>query len=518
MQISKLFTNNILIYFSFFLICLSFPLFFSINGVTDPFSFWHTAFVHKFLSEAHFPIEDVVYSPKYIPGAISMLLLISKVTAISPKELQFFPVVGLILPVVYYAMCKKFSDYTPYIFIITLIMLNIPTPMTFFTTWPHAFGFLLYLCFIHLLYKVMEHKSPEGVILLFISFFSVHFYSYTAEMWILSFFSCIILLISIVFLISKNELVRKKLLLNLLLSFLVIFFEFNKIFYEAYLPRGRFVSTVVESSKVFFYNYDTFFSLGESSNYAYHTEPNLLLSLSGILYLALTLIVICAGIAYSLYLLLKSKDPLNFFISPKVETYFKYSLLFAGISDLAVYAARGVITLRYVYFIFPLVVLISLKELPLKKKNQVGILLVLLLLVSSHTALSWQGNKISNPTLYKDYEASANWFLENSVQNKALIDLVTGNKYLLESVVRGTYFEKCLITSEHYEMIVNSDNSLMSDLSNYSPYLIINTELKKINSVQWDTYEPFSNYLKDINSNENINKVYNDNKMWIFVT
>lgn len=511
--------NRALLTILFLIICSSLSIFYSINGVVDAFSFWHMAFVQKFLLSAHFPLEDIIYSPKYVPGFISTLMLLLKVTAIPTKQFHFLPILGLLLPISYFALCKKFSNSRVSVFIIVLLMLSIPTPTEFFTVWPHAFGYFLFLSFIHIFLRNFNNKTPEAVLIIIIIFLSVHFYSYTTEMWILSFFTFFIFISLFFFFISKNKLIKKNLMFSLLVAFFVIFFGFNKIFYESYLPTGKFISTIFESSELFFYNYGNFFSFTESHKYVYRTEPNLFLSLSGLLYLSsMALIVLFSSLQY-LHTLIKSGKFRDDIGQAKSDAYFKYALIVTGVCDILIYAARGVITLRYIYFIFPIVTLISLKELRLKEGFKTCILFFLLFLVISHTILSWSSNSFtSDPTQYKDLEISANWFMENSIQKKALTDLLTGNKYLLESVSINQEFDKVYINLDHYDMIVNPQDYEDNELNIYAPYLIINKNLKKVLSDKWGNYESFSYHLKEINENQNLNKIYNDDIIFIFST
>ena len=515
-KISKV--NTILLVTLFLIICSSFPIFYSINGVVDAFSFWHMAFVQKFAFSSHFPLEDVTYSPKYIPGAIYTYMILHKVTAIPVKQLHFFPFIGLILPLSYYSLCKKFSNSKACIFIVVLLMLNTPTPNEFFTMWPHAFGFFLFISFIHIFFKVFNNKTPEGILTLVLIFVSVHFYSYTAEMWLLSFFTFILLILLAFSLVSRTDLIKKKMMLSLFVAFISIFLGFNRIFYEAYLPTGRFISTILESSERFLYNYGKFFSLSESNKYIYRMEPNIYLSLSGMLFLSLMILIILYSVLQSLLTLKRSDNLKNIIAQANTYVYFKYALIATGVCDILVYAARGVLTLRYIYFIFPLIVLITLNELPLKKKYSFSILFILLFCALSHSILSWNSDALtSNPTQYKNFEMSANWFMENADQKKALTDLLTGNKYLLEGVIKGQRFDKIFINLDQYDMIVNPQDYGNNKLNNYAPYLIINKNLKKVLSDKWGTYE-LSDHLNEINRNSNINKIYDDNIIFIFKT
>ena len=178
--------TKILLFTLFLVIAISIPVFYSFSGVTDPFSFWHTSFLEKYVAAPSFPMHDPLYSPEYIPGAISELLVLSKITGISPEGLQFIPINGFMLPIIYLSLCKRLTKSLMLAGIATIMMMNIPTPMTFFTTWPHAFGFLLFILFVTLVIQTIRRKGSVRIVLIAVVFLSIHFYSYTAELWALS--------------------------------------------------------------------------------------------------------------------------------------------------------------------------------------------------------------------------------------------------------------------------------------------------------------------------------------------
>jgi len=508
--------NKFLIFVLFIILSFFLPIFYSTKGVTDPFSFWHTAYIQKFINTSHFPLEDSLYSPKYIPGAMSMLIIFAKVTGIEPKSLQFIPIVGLMLPITYYSLCKKFTAKEIYIFIVTLMMLNIPSPMEFLTTWPHAFGYYLYLVFLLAYCDIFKTRTVEKLIIIMLVFLGIHFYSYTAESWALSFLIVINIVLLVLSFLNKNY--RTKVRINLLVLFLVVFLGFNKIFYEAYLPQGRYINTMIESHRLFFYNYGKLFSLPETDKYIYRAEPNLILSLLGFIYVSslITIILLVGFIVFRN--IIKNKRFVETVKNLSEFSFFKIAIVTVGVIDIIIYAAAGVVNLRYIYFLFPLLVLISLNQLNIKNLFKLNILLILLFVITSHTFLSWQSDKfIFNNSKYRDMEPSAYWFFENTLEKKAIIDLRTGNKYLLESLFKNTNFERSFINADGYQLLVEGTHS-NSNLRNIAPYVVINKRLNRIQTLKWGNFEPIYKYSTQINENVNLRRIYEDDFIWIFKT
>lgn len=517
--------NRKLLFLLFILLSISIPFSYANQGVSDPFLFWHIAFVEEFLNEDHFPFEDKVYSPEYIPGAITMLLLIAKVSSIPPKILQFLPIMGLILPIILLALCKRVSSSMLLGCISVLIIMNIPEPTSFFFFWPHAFGFALYIPFI-LIYSIMvERKNVEYIILILILFISVHFYSYTVESWLIIFAISLNILIKLPDILmglnAKSS--NKDLTAKLSIAFLIIFFGFNSIIYESYIPRGRYVSTLVESYQNFLFYNSLFFSnnIPHSKFTYYRLEATPLLPITSFLYFIIMLLIFLWSFVFILNKLTKHEKGVNISKRLLKSVAVKYALLIVGLGDIIIYGARGVIPWRYIYFIFPIIILFSLNEIMLKRNIKMIILISLLILSVTHTGLIFKYNIfITDPDKYSNLEPSALWFVQYSPEKEILSDLRTGNKYLLESVCKDSYVEKHIISSRDYELLV--DNKYSMEKNNYlydiSPFVIINTKLKLLQSLDWHNYEPFTIHLNDLNRNLNLHKIYDDNTVWILKT
>lgn len=511
--------NLFLAFFLFLIISAFLPIYYSLQGVTDPFLFWHISFIQKFLYSTHFPLEDVVFSPRHIPGTMATLLCTSKISNITPKDLQFIPITGLILPIIYYTLCKKISNSEVYTFVITIVVISKLSPMTFFTVWTHAWGFLLFLVSIIIYFNLHNDKTAENIILVLIVFISVHFYSYTVEMWIITFFITINGLMLLIFFLYKDNRIKQKLTIYISLTFLIVFFMFNHVIYESYLAKGRLSSDLVQLSiEGFLIKYQNLLAphseLKTIEEYAYSGDPNTILSLLGIAYFA---IIISLVLFPEIILINRPRDYMqNLMREDKSNAnilFFKIALLAVGAADIIMYATSGVLPFRYIHFIFPFLALIKLEHLNIKRIFKDFIILILLIIALSHTVLSIHEERlITNPSKYVDLENSANWFLNKSVEKKAIVDLRTGNKYLLEAVYQDAYFERVLINNLYYEFLVeykyfNPDNC---------KYIILNNNIKKIQSIEWGEYAPLWRYSTEINNNIHIDKIYNDGKIWVF--
>jgi len=499
--------NKILIIILSIIIISSIPIFYSVNSVTDAFSFWHMAFVQKFLYASHFPMFDQIYNANNIPGAISIVLILSKISQIPPSLLQFIPIVGVLLIGIYFITCREISNSIILSILATFLMINIPEPMTFFTIWPHAFGFFLFIVFTFLMVQYLKNFDIRWIILIILVYLAVHFYSYTVEAWLILFS---VLISFIFFFYTRNLQISKKLFLNAFILFL-IFLGFNQIFYEGYLAKGRFLNTITESTELFFNDY---LNLNiQNREYMYNSANNSFTTISGFLYISIS----SAIIIFFLIFLIKE----HFWNSRKYDErniFLFITLFLIAIFDILIYAAIGTFQLRTIYIFFPILLIIALPILTTPKKTLL-ILSILSIIIFSHSLFSWTNEAyISNSNQYEFLKASSNWFFTNAIEYDALSDLRTGDKFLLEGIENNKFYINNIINYNHYSFIVDTSPSLTEskNLEKIARYLILNTYSNRIESLSWEYYKPFETFMPTINQNIFLNKIYSDPFISIF--
>lgn len=513
--------NNTRTFILFILLSSFLPLLYSFQGITDQFLFEHIAYTTFYLNSPHFPLESSIFSPKYIPGTVSYYLLFCKVTNISPEDLQFLPLIGLILPLAYYSLCKNLSGSAVISAVFTICMMFTVPPSNFFTVWTHAWGYFLFILFVLIYVRVYRNKDFYGIFLLLVLFISIHFYSYTAEMWSLAFSILFNLFLICIIFISKSvncQLIKersKKLSINISLCFVIITFMFNKIIYNVYLSKGRFFDTLVDSSLTFYYALILHEKTEVINRYAYVGESHLLLTFFGVLYYFLILFIILLAIKQDFISFINNCNLPKRLKLPSSFTIFQYVLMFVGIVDILIYSTAGLVTSRTVAFIYPIVSAISLRRLNTSIFEKRKFLILILGVVLIHTSLSLYYEPLPvDYTKYKYIEPSASWFMDKTSNNEALTDLRTGNKYILYGSSKNLTFSKKLIGSYEYDIIVNPENNDRELLYNISDYIIINNKIKSVQSMGWDNFEPFNKYISEINNNE-FDKIYDDNSILI---
>lgn len=516
----KNYLSTLNIFLIFLIIAILIPLLYSFQGITDQFLFEHMGYTQFFLNSSHFPIYWDVYSPKNIPGTVSLYLIICKVTNIVPETLQFIPLVGIILPVVYYSLCKKFTDDPILPIVFTLCMILTVPPSNFLTVWTHAWGYLLLIVFAFLYFKLYDKKDSCITYLLILVFTSIHFFSYTTEMWSITFSAAINLILFISLYVFRNKINKNKLSMNLSLIFFIICFMFNQIIYQAFLRKGEYINSISRSCNIFYgisFLHQKTASLGE---YSYIPKSYPLITFFGVSYYALISFIIFIPLIFIFINFIKNKN-IKIFNEPSKSSLFKYSILIVVIADFIIYSMAGLFTTRTILFLFPIAALISIEELKLKIKYKYifTFILFLLALVHSLSGIYYEVYQVDY-SHYNYIEPSSNWFLKNADNKDALTDLRTGNKYFLQGASQNIICTKHVINYEQYESIVNPhvDGSAESSLRKVSPYVILNNKLMSIQSDSWEEYKPYSLYAFKINENSKINKIYSDNTILIFKT
>lgn len=508
--------KSIKIILSFIILIYFLPIIYSRQGLTDQFLFEHIAYVRFFLDSSHFPLVSEVFSPKYVPGTFSFYLIFCKITNISPETFQYLPVVGLLLPIAYYAVCKKFTNSMIYSLVFTVFMIHMVPPTNFLTVWTHSWGYFLFLIVILLFTRIFINKSFSVIVSLLILFISIHFYSYTVEMWVIVFSISLNSLLVLMLYINRDESIRRTMSSNISLAFVIICLTFNKIYYDVYLAKGKFIDTFLGSLDTFCYTlilHEKSYKIGE---FTYYGESHILMSLLGFICYFLITFLIISVVCITILSFICKNQRFKSIVKLDKSLYFKVSLLCVSIMDIFLYAMGGLLTTRTIVYILPIVALISLEELKIKAIYKQTFMLVLLIAVLSHTYFSLYYEPL--PVDYSKYayiEPSVDWFSSHAGK-EALTDLRTGNKYVLDFASKKISFNRILINSTRYGMIVHSSSYNTNKLNYISNYIIINTKIDSVQSMEWGNLKPFSKYLYYIDRNINMHKIYNDDSIYVY--
>ena len=149
--------------------------------------------------------------------------------------LQFLPIHGVVLPLVYYVMCKRLTQSFWLAMAATSVMvISVGTGSAFYSTWVHGWGFVLFPLFVWAYFRFLGTPSPKMLGLMVVFLISAFLYSYTVDVWIVTF--SLVLAVSPI--LSRNWKAARA-GSSFGLAALAITLYFNRVIYDAYLAAKR---------------------------------------------------------------------------------------------------------------------------------------------------------------------------------------------------------------------------------------------------------------------------------------
>lgn len=471
---------------------------------------------------ASFNIPGFGFDPQY-SNLYNLQFIIAKICGLSAYQVQFLPVGAIILALLYFVLTKKLFGSSLIAGFIALWVIYDPSIMgksssTYVFTWVYP----LYMSFIILWVRILKEEAKrKEMLLLVLLFVSAFFFYWGLPPWmlVLSVFISAILLIGI--LIGKQEALRNKAIFNLTLVFIIIYFAWDTVLYQSYLPQ------VLRSGNLEL-AWDNFSVILESIGLitASPTEPYLSSPLqSPLLYRLLSIRYVLIVLPVVTYILVKLKE----LIAAKrlklsnidVHSIVIWSFIGLSLWHIVSYAAFGGITLVMVLRFFPFVGIACLVKLKARSWLKVAfpIILAMLALVTFGIYL----NETTPQIRYSDVTPSSGWLADNSgQQTKILGDFITTSKYVMNGASHKVMFQHHWMNSTNYAHLIEADLVLTRNdyLKARYDFVVINKKFahSSLWGEHWQFYEPLANYFDELINNVNIDKVYNDGIIWIFRT
>ncbi|MEE9341337.1 MAG: hypothetical protein V3V21_06700 [Thermoplasmata archaeon] len=521
--------NKLLVWSLVYILAVTLPLLYAREGVIDPFMFLHLATVEQ-VRQTGCMSTGLIHDPLYTPAFTSIMVSLANTLGISTWRLQFLPIHGLLMPLVYYVLCRRLTS-SPALSALAVLamMVGVSFGSAFYGTWIHGWGFVLFPLFVLLYLKIQERRDWRYFTLLFLVFVTTFLYSYTVNIWMVSF----AFLVNIPQFTRRRN-VRLRSTLPLALSFAIITLFFNRVMYDLFLATKRFAS--MESPYNFLAKYFPSV-IAQSANEYQYAVTNLWFALASSVFLILLIGSVFVGMLW----LLKGPNRRPFLTTARGTTVI--ALLLTSMVDFAVYAISGTITPRFMIFVFPAVLVAILVaksrvnkterfDVPESRENRViqdatatrpfrhvrpqcqfGLtLMVILVLVASLTAsLRWsQVDVISSPAFHSEYEPAGHWLLAHSPEPAYVSDLLVGYKVRYDLAQKGVVAAFFPLNLTVYSSIVAHGDS-----SEFPPYILLGWDLKRLDASYWAQFEPWKVHEDAIVSNGDFNLVFADDSIWI---
>jgi hypothetical protein len=440
-----------------------------------------------------------------LSGYAIMLLILEKITTIKLETLPFTVLLGPFFIVNYYILSKELTGSSINSLLLTLVVaFGFATP--YYSTWPHGWGFLLYLLFIFIYSKIIINKKMNYIILLIVVFAATNYYSYTAEVWMI-FLSLLIniMILFFAYLKSENQL-KNSMTKSIPLVCIVIFLSFNGVAYDAYLPNMN-LDAISDSINLFFAQ----LSIGNASidpyKYVFQSPP--LLSWINVTIMALFTFPVFITMISDLRKIVKatSLEFIKFLC-------LRWSIALISIVDAVIYATVGVLFFRYILFIFPVLAIASLNIIiPSKQKIITLFLTIVVILTVISFSWSWSLDvKNTSTSSYSEFNYGAKWLYANSVNKKIISDHYTLSWYQIVFANIKNKLEGYYYSNDVFFHLVDPTYTKYGDKYFQNYYVIINQKFgdHKTWAGGWNDFKPINNYDENIRNNVNLHKVYSD--------
>lgn len=498
-------------------------------GIVDPFINDGVAAV---IVASHQPYVDFgSTSLVYVPGLGFLVLAISDLSSISPVTLQYVPIAAFFALLATYSLAKRFLPRN-YAYAASLIA-SIVVLRVFSTDladlWYHTFGFMLFFLFIFVFLDFLDKRTIERFAALWIIFIGIHLYSYTAELWAVSF-----LLFANVLMLARPK-KRRILTFSLFLAFGVTFLGLNSVVFGQYIPKFTVWSGQIATS---FGDYLSLLTGAAAPTPWFFVNPHptpIALILLYAAWYALIFLPLLLVAAYVVYKIFKSKSISVLGAFTSTTAIIVISMLLVWPIDAISYSLIGALAvgvLRYYPLIAPVIIAVPLIYL-LRKTRITGMgrrtsgvvgayFVALLVICACILPLSVSnGNVVTSPDKYTNVDPSAAWFFNSTpAADQILSDLHTQGEYaIVRAQQSSTFYALHFYTPQLYGSLVDPDNltgnggspSLLAH-----QYIVINLALAsgRTTAGQWSDLEALQPHLGSINSNPHLIRIYDDGNVY----
>jgi len=504
----------------FFLItvCIStcFGTFLSSQKVTDPFLYYDIAFVKSIQDERQINFPDVgpYKSLSLAPGRSVILAQYANMMGINPEALQFFPLGSILISATFYYLALRFLKSPIIACLITLyLILNLSHATALYSVF--AYGIALPILFgVMLVYmNIFDRREIIDIVLLLLLFIAANFIHYTIATWVILFLFGANLLVGFRTVVDKYQQSYPQAIqvYYLTSALVVIFFTFNQVIYESFLPF--FGSSSLEGAAQ---NFLSYLSFGISENSSPYSFPrSRLIGLVSTFTLLLILVPISVGLIYHIWNHFKH-SPTERVIN--VWTPILGGILLIGIVDSAVYSVRGSISTKAFSILFPL---LTLHYFQRTGKRSLAVVVAIILFATSIIKIgAFYENSylISNDklnTTIDEIRPSSEWMTKNGPNNKyyLLADLNLYGKYLLSSVNDSKEPIFLSFDDDNYARVIGESSETWKSTPDIIAVDAASSE--PLIGFVWGRYKPLKEYADRIINNPAINLIYDDGSIWL---
>lgn len=439
------------------------------------------------------------------PALTSFLVIFRTITNIDFKIIQFLPISGIILIFMSFAFAKKFLGS---LFLIIIFVLYISYEPVIhglsFSVFSHGIAMILYFTFILLYFYIIDNRNRFiSISLILVVFLTtlLTYYSFEVYMIIFSFSMFIFFKLNSC---ENNEI--KKYSCELSLVFLIMFFTFDKIFYDTF---NKMNNNIYDSILSYFHTIIPILNqdINEPIRSEYQSSiinnyMDFLLNNIGMLFYLVIAVPVLILMVYELYHFSKYRQCYTKFAN------LQFALIITAMSDLIIYLGVGFISFKYVLYIIPILTLLAVEKLTKSRIKFFFLFLFIVLLLSKFVL--WNLVYIQNQEIdkYSNIGPISKWLSIKSNDRFIVTDVITSGKVSVESAYLNKTVTTILFSSEILKKLIEDGKTIYLD--HY--FLIIDYKNidRSITGSDWKSFASLIKYLDKINNNKNLNIVYND--------
>jgi hypothetical protein len=524
----------------------------SLRGVSDTFAFANTGLAYDEQNNNRIPFAPYPNTGNTInrhANSISndffptvLITTLSDFTGIPLKDLQFLPLMGLILSFVAYVLARRLLNSN--IFALTFAIFISYEPVTnhltynFFT---HSWGIIIYFLFILMFIVLIEEWDQKNkgsmipaVLSLFLLFIAASFTYITAEFYIVVLIFIVLAALIILPRLKRIDLMKRYHIMKskrLLVGVLII----SAVFVIINIPTlasilGRIAQLLQFSGSA------------PASPYLISGTVS---RIDATLALALYLIILVPIALYLTYLLGRFRRFGR--IQIDLKDIFIGAIIITGVLEFLVYLGWGFANFRFILLIFPLISMIAIERLAQRRsanaydKNHgskklsiqggkrrhiyhqffsyvIVILLLFLVIFRYHIKISEEDDK-----RYYSTNFEMNWIVDHiDIDNyKVLSNLLHGEKLFVESTSSNhRRMDIIMFTDETVEFLyVNNSTLALETMDKYEVgYLVITEEDINdfIGGGSWRNFRPLGNVINNLNAYDFLIKIFDDGDTIIY--
>lgn len=515
---------------------------FSVNGVSDSHIYSSIVPAQLSINQGKFIINPYdknlentlnghTNSQSERVGLTSIQVILTEISGLNLKRLQFIPFNSLILGLLAFVISSQFLKNNFYCYAISIFLMYEPN-IGFLTntTSEHAFGYVLYFTSIVIFLTINQFKEQRlaGIPLFILVFISTLLIYYTSELYILilssSFFSILFITSKLKkFNIYSTSYITK---FQLPLILILIFLFFDNVIFE-YLGRSGLLTDLGNGISSYILNYFTHIIkslLGQSPQIIQQSTflegtSNILIVWGGyLLYLSLLIPIIIYIFQFSLEFI-KVRDT-----SITLQTLFFISIIITGIIDIMIYLFIGLMSFKYILLAFPFLAFYSIdkifKHINLKK---IVVVIILILCIAKFSIYLYT-NQFQDRS-YTITDPSSKWFTNIVTSDtRILVDLDIGGKILTEAAYNkvniSVYGFRDFGKDENVMFLYSNNISNVNKLFQFNKYDFLVLSMKDItnpfNGLAWRNFPPIGENIDYINNYIIFNKIYQDNNVFIY--